>query len=466
LASWSNTALASLGPDTLPRVRTVGLDANVLLFTLGLSVLVGLLFGLVPALRSAKTDLTEALKDRARGSSPDRRNERVRQLLVVGEIAVSLVLLVGGGLMMRSFLRLTSVDPGFDPRGVMTATVPLSGPRYSTDEQRAAFFQQLTEQLSNLPGVKSASAINHIPLGGDVWTFGFTVEGRPAPSNAEQPNAVYRVVRPEYFRTMGAALLKGRDFTERDDASSPGVVIVNEALARRQWPGEEPLGKRITLNDEGTKQREVVGVVRDLKQGEWASETKPEMYLPHSQAASPRSMTIVIRASSDLSEIGPEVRREVWAIDKDLPVSQVTGMEDVVAESVGQQRFNTLLIGLFAASALILAAVGIYGVMSHTVAQRTHEIGVRMALGARGRDVLGMVIRQGLVLTLLGLAIGLIGALALTRMMNSILYQVSATDPLVFGGVAAALTLSALLACYVPARRATKVDPMEALRYE
>jgi putative ABC transport system permease protein len=466
LASWSNTALASLGPDTLPRVRTVGLDTNVLLFTLGLSVLAGLLFGLAPALRSTKTDLTKSLKDKARGSSSDRHQERVRQLLVVGEIAVSLVLLVGGGLMMRSFLRLTSVDPGFDPRGVLTATVPLAGPRYSTDEQRAAFFRRLTEQLGAAPGVKSASAINHLPLGGDVWTFGFTVEGRPAPSDAERPSAVYRVARPDYFRTMGAALLKGREFTERDDASSPGVVIVNEAFARRQWPGEEPLGKRITLNGEGTKQREVVGVVRDLKQGEWASEPKQEMYLPHSQAASPRSMTLVIRASSDLSKIEPLVQREVWAIDKDLPVSQIIDMEDVVAESVGQQRFNTLLIGVFAASALILAAVGVYGVMSHTVAQRTHEIGVRMALGARERDVLGMVIRQGLLLTLFGLAIGLVGALALTRVMNSILYEVSATDPLVFVGVAAALTLSALLACYVPARRATKVDPMVALRYE
>ena len=465
LAYWSNAALASLGPDALPRVRTVGLDAGVLLFTLALSVLVGLLFGLAPALRSAKTDLTESLKDRARGSATDRRHERARQLLVVGEIAVSLVLLVGGGLMMRSFLRLTSVDPGFDPRGVLAVTVPLAGPRYSTGEQRAAFFQRLTAQVGSLPGVKSASAINHIPLGGDVWTFGFTVEGRPAQTDAARPSAVYRVVRPDYFRTMGAALLKGRDFTERDAAAAPAVVVVNEALARRQWPGEEPLGKRIVVNGEGAKAREVVGVVRDLKQGEWASEPKPEMYLPHAQAADPRSMTLVIRAS-DLSGLGPAVGREVWAIDKDLPVSQVTSMEAVVAESVGQQRFNTLLIGVFAAAALILAAAGVYGVMSYTVAQRTHEIGVRMALGARGRDVLGMVIRQGLLLTLFGLAAGLVGALALTRVMNSLLYEVSATDPLVFGGVAAALTLSALLACYIPARRATKVDPMVALRYE
>ncbi len=245
-----------------------------------------------------------------------------------------------------------------------------------------------------------------------------------------------------------------------------GVVVVNEALARRQWPGEEPLGKRMTVNGEGARPREVVGVVRDVKQGEWASAPQPEMYMPHSQAASPRSMTLVIRASPAASEIGPVVRREVWAIDADLPVSQVAGMEDVVSESVGQQRFNTLLIGLFAATALILAAVGVYGVMSHAVAQRTHEIGVRLAFGARGRDVLGMIIRQGLALTLVGLAVGLAAAPALMRVMNSLLYEVSATDPLVFGGVAAALTLSALLACYVPARRATKGDPVIALRHE
>ena len=466
LAYWSNTALASLGPDTLPRVRTASLDAGVLLFTLGLSVFVGLLFGLAPALQSTKTDLTESLKSRAQGSSRGRRHERVRQLLVVGEIAVSLVLLVGGGLMMRSFLRLTSIDPGFDPSGVTTATVPLAGPRYATDEQRAAFFQRLTTQLSSLPGVKSASAINHLPLGGDVWTFGFSVEGRPAPPDAERPTAVYRVVRPDYFRTMGAALLKGRDFTERDDAASHGVVVVNEALARRHWPGEEPLGKRIVVNTERPKTREVVGVVRDIKQGEWASEPQPEMYLPHLQAPSPRSMTLVIRASSDSFALGPSVRREVWAIDSDLPVSRVASMEEVVSESVGQQRFNTLLIGLFAGVALILAAVGVYGVMSHAVAQRTHEIGVRLALGARGRDVLGMIIRQGLGLTLTGLAVGLAAALALVRVMSSLLYDVSATDPLIYGGVAAALTLSALLACYIPARRATKVDPMVALRHD
>ncbi len=466
LAFWANNALASFGPDTLPRVQTVGLDSSVLAFTLGLSVVVGLLFGLAPALRATKTDLTDSLKDRARGSSADRRHERVRQILVVGEIALSLVLLVGGGLMMRSFLRLTSVDPGFDPSGVMVLTVPLAGARYATDEQRAAFFKQLTTQVSTLPGVKSASAINHLPLDGDVWTFNFTHAGRPEPPGGERPSAVYRVVRPDYFRTMGAALQKGRDFTERDGATSPGVVIVNEALARRHWPGEEPLGKWITVGGGGINPLEVVGVVGNVKQGEWSSEPKPEMYQPHAQAASPRSMTLVIRASSGLTEMEPAVRREVWAIDKDLPVSQAASMDDVVADSVGPQRFNTLLIGVFAAAALILAAAGVYGVMSYAVAERTHEFGVRMALGARGRDVLGMVIRQGLVLTLFGLALGLAGALALARVLTGILYEVSPTDPLVYGGVALTLTLSALAACYVPARRATKVDPMLALRHE
>jgi predicted permease len=466
LAYWANAALASFGPDTLPRVQTVGLDSSVLAFTLCLSIIVGLLFGLAPALRATKSDLTDSLKDRARGSSAGRGHERVRQLLVVGEIALSLVLLVGGGLMMRSFLRLTSVEPGFDPSGVLVLTVPLAGQRYASDEQRAAFFERLTAQVRTLPGVKSASAINHLPLQGDVWTFNFTLEGRPEPLEGERPSAVYRVVRPDYFRTMGAALLKGRDFTERDGATSPGVVIVNEALARRHWPGEEPLGKWITVGGGGLNPREVVGVVGDVKQGEWSAEPRPEMYLPHTQAASPRSMTLVIRASSALPELEPAVRREVWAIDKDLPVSQAASMDDVVSSSVGQQRFNTLLIGVFAATALILAAAGVYGVMSYAVAERTHEFGVRMALGARGRDVLGMVIRQGLVLMLFGLALGLAGALALARVLTGILYEVSPTDPLVFGGVALTLALSALLACYVPARRATKVDPMLALRHE
>jgi putative ABC transport system permease protein len=437
----------------------------VLSFALALSVLTGLLFGLVPALRATKTDLNESLKDRSRGANAGRKGDRVRRLLVVAEVALSLVLLVGGGLMLRSFARLTSVDPGFDPRGVLTLTVSLAGSSHTTDAARAAFFEQLLRQVSALPGVRSASAINHLPLGGDVWTLGFKVEGRPEPPPGEKPGAVYRVVRPDYFRTMGATLLEGRDFTARDDANSAGVVIVNESFARNAWQGEGSLGKRISVADE-TNLREVVGVVRDLRQGEWTAEPKPEMYLPHAQAASPRDMTLVVRAAGDPLRLAPSVQEQVWAIDKNLPVSGVLSMEDVVAGAVRPQRFNALLLGVFAAVALVLALVGVYGVMSYTVAERSHEIGVRMALGAQGRDVLRMVVGQGLALTLIGLAVGLAGALALTRVMSNLLYGVSATDPLVFGSVALLLALAALAACLVPARRATKVDPIKALRYE
>ncbi|HST53137.1 MAG TPA: ABC transporter permease [Pyrinomonadaceae bacterium] len=465
LAVWGVDALVALGPEALPRTQTVGLDASVLLFTLALSVVTGLLFGLAPALQTTKPDLNESLKDRSRGATAGRRRDRVRRLLVVAEVALSLVLLVGGGLMLRSFLRLTSVDPGFDPRGVLTMTVSLAGSSHKTDAERAAFFEQLLAQVKTLPGVKSASAINHLPLGGDVWTLGFKVEGRPEPPPGQKQGAVYRVVRPEYFHTMGATLLKGRDFNVSDDAEDAGVVIVNEAFARATWPGEEALGKRITVSDE-TKPREIVGVVRDLKQGEWTSAPKPEMYLPHAQAASPSAMTIVARTDGDPLKLARPVQAQVWAIDKNLPVSDVSSMEDVISGSVGPQRFNALLLGVFAAAALLLAVVGVYGVMSYTVAERTHEIGARMALGAQARDVLRLVVGQGLALALVGLVVGLVAALALTRLMSGMLYGVSATDPLVFGGVALVLALAALLACLVPARRATKVDPMVALRYE
>jgi predicted permease len=465
IAVWGVAALVALGPEVLPRAQGVGLDARVLSFTLALSVATGLLFGLAPALQTTKPDLNESLKDRSRGATAGRKRDRVRRLLVVAEVALSLVLLVGGGLMLRSFLRLTSVDPGFDPRGVLTMTVPLNGSGHKTDAERAAFFEQLLTQVRALPGVKSASAINHLPLGGDVWTLGFKVEGQPEPPPGQKPGAVYRVILPDYFRAMGAALVEGRDFDARDDARGAAVVIVNESLARAAWPGLDPLGKRITVSDE-TNPREVVGVVRDLKQGEWAAEPKPEMYLPHAQAASPSGMTLVVRAAGDPLKLAPAVQSRVWAIDKSLPVSGVMSMEEVISGAVGPQRLNALLLGVFAAAALLLAVVGIYGVMSYTVAERTHEIGLRMALGAEGRDVLRMVVGQGLALASVGLAVGLAGALALTRLMSGLLYGVSATDPLVFGGVALVLTLAALLASYLPARRATKVDPMVALRYE
>jgi putative ABC transport system permease protein len=343
-------------------------------------------------------------------------------------------------------------------------TISLAGSEHKSGPQRAAFFERLLEQVDSLPGVQSASAINHLPLAGDLWTLGFTIEGRPAPLPGESQGAAYRIVRPDYFRTMGATLLNGRDFTTSDNDKSPGVVIVNETLARRYWPNENPLGKRITVAEDGI--REIVGIVKDTRQHEWTAAASPEVYLPHLQAPSPRGMTLVVRSSSSpLALVGP-VQNAVWSIDKNLPVSEITTMDDVVSDAVGPQRFNTILLGLFSAVALILAVVGIYGVLSDSVTARMHEIGVRMALGAQASDVLRMIVRQGMVLVAIGIVLGLGGAYLLTQLMSTLLYEVSTTDRVTFVVIPLALAAVALGACLIPARRATKVDPLVALRYE
>jgi predicted permease len=465
LAAWGIDALVALSPSNLPRVQTISLDRYVLCFTLAISVLTGVLFGLAPALHASKLDLNEALKEGGRGSTEGKRSG-VRRLLVISEIALALVLLVGGGLMIRSFLRLQSIDPGFNPRNVLTMTVSLAGSQHSTSTKRLVFFDELLGRIESLPGVQSASAINHLPLGGDTWGIGFAIEGRPLPPPGERPGAVYRIVRPRYFQTMGATLLEGRDFTERDNESASGVVIINETFARRHWPNEDPIGKRIRIAIDESGPREIVGVVKDVKQREWTAEPQPEMYLPHFQAAAPRYLTLVVRANSSPLNLAAAVEGEVWAIDKNLPVSEVRSMEEVIAASIAQQRFNVLLLGIFASVALILAAVGIYGVMSYSVTQRTQEIGIRIALGAQTSDVLKMVVGQVMKLVAIGIGAGLIGAFLLTRLLSSLLYEVSATDPVTFAAIALVLTSVALLACYLPARRATKVDPMVALRYE
>jgi putative ABC transport system permease protein len=345
-------------------------------------------------------------------------------------------------------------------------TVSLAGSQHSTSTKRLVFFDELLGRVESLPGVQSASAINHLPLGGDTWGIGFAIEGRPLPPPGERPGAVYRIVRPHYFQTMGATLLEGRDFTERDNESAPGVVIINETFARRHWPNEDPIGKRIRIAIDESGPREIVGVVKDVKQRDWTAEPQPEMYLPHFQAATPRYLTLVVRADSNPLKLAAAVEGEVWAIDKNLPVSEVRSMEEVIAASIAQQRFNVLLLGIFASVALILAAVGIYGVMSYSVTQRTQEIGIRMALGAQTSDVLKMVVGQVMKLVAVGVGAGLIGAFLLTRLLSSLLYKVSATDPATFAVIALVLMSVALLACYLPARRATKVDPMVALRYE
>lgn len=458
--------LLSFGPSSVPRLQTIGLDLSVLGFTLALSVATGLLFGLAPILQTRKWNWTRSLNESTRGSSAGRSRVNARRLLVISEVALALMLLIGGGLMVRSFGRLRGVDAGFTTDRLLTMTVSLAGSEHSTPPKRVAFFSELLQRIDSLPGVQSASAINHLPLSGDMWTLPFTIEGRPAPGPGEKQGAVYRIVRPNYFRTMGATLLKGRDFTAHDNDSSPPVVIINEQFAERHWPNEDPIGKRIDVGDDGPNPREIVGVVKGLKQNQWTAEPKLEMYLPHLQSPAPRALTLVVRSDGDPLALVASVENQVWSIDKNLPVSDVTTMEEVVGQSIEQQRFNMFLLGLFACVALILAMVGIYGVMSESVASRTHEIGIRMALGAQAADVLRMVVRQGMVLAAIGIGIGLFGAFWLTQFMARLLFEISPTDRTTFLLIPLIVALIVLCACLIPARRATKVDPLEALRYE
>ncbi len=456
--------LTRLGPPDLPRLQAIGIDVYVLCFTLVLSIVTGLICGLAPVFQIRNANFNAALKEGARGSTDGGRRSLARRSLVVSEVALALMLLIGGGLLVRSFLHLSSVDPGFNPHNVLTMNISLAGSEHSSGAQRAAFFSQLMDRVKALPGVEAASAINHLPLGGDVWTLGLKIEGRPDPLPGEKQSAVYRIVRPEYFQTMGARLLSGRDFTTRDNEASPAVAIINQALGQRYWPNESPIGKRITVGNDGL--REIVGVVQNLKQGEWLHEPEPEAYLPHLQVTSPSGLALVVRTNSDPTSMTTTVRNAVWSLDKNLPVSEIRTMDDVISDSVGPQRFNTTLLGLFSVVAFVLAVVGIYGVLTDSVAARTHEIGVRMAIGAQASDVLKMIVRQGMTLVGLGIVIGLGGAYLITQLMSTLLYEVSTTDGTTFVAVPLLLATVALGACLVPALRATRVDPLAALRSE
>lgn len=459
-------ALLALGPGSLPRLQTIGLDLPTLAVTFGLSIVTGLLFGLAPVLQTRKWNWFESLKESTRGSSAGRGRVNARRLLVISEVALALMLLVGGGLMVRSFAHLRAVDPGFNPDHLLTMTISLAGSAQNTATKRVAFFNELLQRVDSVPGVQSASAINHLPLGGDVWTVSYLVEGRPAPAPGEKQAAVYRVIQPDYFRTMGATLLKGRDFTAHDNDTSPQVVIVNESFAKRHWPNEDPLGKRIRVSQDDYVPREIVGVVKPLKQDQWTAEPNLEMYLPHLQEPTPRALSLVVRSSGDPLALVGAVENQVWSIDKNLAVAEIRTMQEVIAGSIEQHRFNLFLLGLFAFVALVLALVGIYGVMSESVNARTHEIGIRMALGARAADVLRMVVGQGMTLAVIGIVIGLFGAFWLTRFMTTLLYEVSPTDSVTFLLIPLVVALVVLCACLIPARRATKVDPLVALRDE
>jgi putative ABC transport system permease protein len=466
LARWCVKTLVAVSPAHLVGLGQVGIDLPVLLFTLAVSLLTGVVFGLAPALEASRVDLNDSLKESNRGTAGSTRGRRMRDALIVAEVGLALVLLVGAGLMIRSFVRLSSVDPGFDAANLLTLRVSLPGSKYGEDPQRVAFFRQAVDRLRTLPGVRSAAAVSGLPFADLGAATNFTIVGKPVPPPGQDFDTDVRVVDEGYFRTMGIPLITGRTFTPQEGMENRNVAVINQAMARKYFPGENPLGKRLVVHMmEDPQPSEIIGIVGDAKYKTLEGEMRPMVYWPPPTLAY-GSMTLVLRTTGNPEDLAAAARREILAIDKDQPVGDVRTMQSWLDESMARTRFGTLLLGVFAGLALTLAAIGIYGVMSHAVAQREGEIGVRMALGARARDVLRLVIGQGLGLVLVGIALGLVGSLALTRVMSSLLYGVSATDPLTFTAIALLLMLVSCFACYIPARRASRVDPLTALRYE
>ena len=484
-ASWGLEALLAAISDDVPRLLlvNVGLDARVLAFTLAVAVITGLLFGLAPALQISKTDLNESLKEGGRTGNAGGKHY-VRNALVVAEVALSLLLLVGAGLLVKSFLNLQNSDLGFNPQNVLTARVALPEKRYRENAQIENFYKAVEQRVRALPGVEAAGLTVGLPMNGGIESS-ISVEGQEQPANPnDAPVAVSLSVSPGYFGTMNIPIVEGRGFTDQDREDSPRVVVVDEMLARRFFPGGSPVGKRLRFGGptaEGMHWFEIVGVAKHVKHYGPDEEGRVEVYRPYTQfvlAAGhpalrgqplnyPRGMNIAVRTSGDPAALAPALRNAVLEIDRDQPLSFVQTMDTIVASTIAPQRLATWLLGIFAAVALLLAALGIYGVMAYSVTQRTHEIGLRMALGAERRDVLRMIVGQGMKLTLIGVGLGLVGAFVVMRYgLTSLLFGVEASDPLTYGGVAVVLSAVALLSCFFPARRATKVDPMVALRYE
>ncbi|HWO01798.1 MAG TPA: ABC transporter permease, partial [Blastocatellia bacterium] len=461
-AVWGTALLIDLAPGTIPRVAEIGVDQRVLGFTLLISLLTGAIFGLVPAWQASRPDLNESLKDGGKGTVAATRNTRTRSALVVAEIALALVLLVGAALLVQSFQRLQNVDPGFDPRNVLTMRLPLSDTKYAEAGRSGAFLRQVLQRVESLPGVQAAGTTTQLPMRGGSDTY-FKIAGRPFENPNQQVTALDPAISRDYLRAMGIPLVSGRTFTEQETRETARTVIINEAFADTYFPGEDPLGNRLIIDEGESLVCEIVGVARDVKQFSLQMESAPMMYLPSLEAG--RANLVVCTTGDPLALVGA-VREAVQSLDKDQPIANVQSMEQILSESVAQPRFRTLLLSVFAALALVLAAVGIYGVMSYTVTQRTHEIGIRMAMGASASAVVKLVVGQGIKLAVAGVLVGLGGAWALTRLMETLLFGVTATDPLTFASVSVLLAVVAVLACYIPARRAAKVDPMVALRYE
>jgi putative ABC transport system permease protein len=460
--------LKSFVPATVSQAQAIAIDGKVLLFTALVAVLTGVVFGLAPAIQASLFNLNDTLKEGGRDSAASLKGNRLRSLLVVTEVAVSFLLLIGAGLLINSFFHLRNLDPGFRADHLLTMKIDLSQVKYPDRERRSAFLDELIRRVRALPGAKAAAIAGNLPLtyNGDSMAIG--VEGVPDPPPDQRPDVIYRAVGPGYFSTMGIPLLRGRDFTDQDRADSNYVVVISEKIAQHFWPGQDPIGKRLKPGSSTSDApwREVIGVVKDVRQNDFIAPPKMQMYFSYRQLKDLAPNALVVRTAVHPMSLAASVRNTIWSLDKDQTVSDVDTMEHIIAEAVARQRFSMLLLGLFAGLALVLAAVGIYGVMSYSVAQRTREIGVRIALGARRADVLQMTVKQGLKLVGLGMLVGVVAAFILTRVMASLLFGISATDPLTFIGIALVLLTVAILASYIPALRATRVDPIVALRTE
>jgi predicted permease len=461
IASAGTRLLARATQIGLPRVQEIHIDWQTLAFTFAISILTGVFFGLIPSLQVSKPDINVILRESGRGTAGSLRRNRARSFLVVGQVALSMMLLIGASLLIRSFFELGRVDPGFNPRGVLTMQVTLPAAKYPTDSRKNLFFRDALAKISAIPSVHSASAALSLPLNGRVLVP-ILISGESPIPFGKRPLVYWQSITPDYFRTIQARLLRGRAFSEHDNESAAGVVIVNETMAQRFWPNQDPIGRQLIVA-RAELHVQVVGVVADVRPAGLDSEARGELYTPYDQRSWP-SMTLLVRTSGDPMLISSAVRKQIVQVDPDLPVTSIRTLENIVGDSFGQRRLTLWLFGSFAATALLLAAIGIYGLLAYSVEQRRQEMGIRQALGARQGDILALVLRQGLGLALAGVVVGLAGAAALTRLLSTLLFHVSPTDPATFGAMAVLFVSVAAMASYLPARRALDVDPLVAMR--